>query len=161
MLSSVAQANTTYFDNAKIISIEPMYRDHTVRRPYQDCYIKSVYVENKRMSDGSATNELLGGILGGAIGNQFGGGSGKDALTVAGALLGASVANDMEKAPRGGHMMDKRVCETKYDTFTESRFSHYLIRYNYQDREFSYKSSIRPRDGANIKVQVSVNPMLR
>jgi uncharacterized protein YcfJ len=44
----------------------------------------------------SATNEIFGGILGGAIGNQFGGGSGKKVMTVAGALLGASIANDNE-----------------------------------------------------------------
>jgi uncharacterized protein YcfJ len=36
--------------------------------------------------DGSATNEIFGSILGGAIGNQFGGGSGKKVMTVAGAL---------------------------------------------------------------------------
>jgi uncharacterized protein YcfJ len=46
---------------------------HTIKQPYQDCYTKEF---RQRVSgDGSATNEIFGGILGGAIGNQFGGGS--------------------------------------------------------------------------------------
>jgi uncharacterized protein YcfJ len=48
-----------------------------------DCYTKEF---RQRVSgDGSATNEIFGGILGGAIGNQFGGGSGKKIMTAAGA----------------------------------------------------------------------------
>lgn len=41
-----------------------------------------------------ATDSILGAIIGGVIGNQFGGGHGKDALTAAGALLGGSIGND-------------------------------------------------------------------
>jgi len=35
-----------------------------------------------------------GALIGGAIGNQFGGGSGRDVATVLGALLGGSLANN-------------------------------------------------------------------
>ena len=38
--------------------------------------------------DGSATNELVGALFGGAIGNSFGKGDGKDAMTLFGALMG-------------------------------------------------------------------------
>ena len=48
--------------------------------------------------DGSATNELVGALFGGAIGNSFGKGDGKDAMTLFGALMGASLAHDEEVA---------------------------------------------------------------
>ena len=40
---------------------------------------------------------VLGAAAGGAVGHQFGGGSGKDAATVAGALGGAYVGNKVAK----------------------------------------------------------------
>ena len=50
--------------------------------------------------DGSATNELVGALFGGAIGNSFGKGDGKDAMTLFGALMGASLAHDDEDCKR-------------------------------------------------------------
>jgi uncharacterized protein YcfJ len=79
--------------------------------------------DRQRVSgDGSATNEIFGGILGGAIGNQFGGGSGKKIMTAAGALLGASIANDNERV--GYKVVSKKICDTKYHYSSEKRFSH-------------------------------------
>jgi uncharacterized protein YcfJ len=46
------------------------------------------------------------------MGNQFGGGSGKKVMTVAGALLGASIANDNERV--GYKVVNKQICDTKY-----------------------------------------------
>jgi uncharacterized protein YcfJ len=70
----------SYTDKAQVVSIEDVYREHTIKQPYQDCYTKEFH--QKVGGDGSATNEILGGILGGAIGNQFGGGNGKKAITL-------------------------------------------------------------------------------
>jgi uncharacterized protein YcfJ len=103
---------TSYTDNAQVVSIEDVYREHTIKQPYQDCYTKEF---RQRVSgDGSATNEIFGGILGGAIGNQFGGGSGKKVMTVAGALLGASIANDNERV--GYKVVNKQICVSLWGT---------------------------------------------
>ncbi len=154
-------ANNSYTTNARITAVEPVYREQTIRKPYQDCYVKTVYEQPKPSGNGSATNELLGGIIGGAIGNQFGGGSGKDALTVAGALLGASVANDMEQTnTTQGQYVDKRICETKYDYITENRFSHYNVSYQYAGETYSFKSSTRPADDT-ISLRVNLSPLVR
>ncbi len=37
---------------------------------------------------------MTGAVIGGAIGNQFGGGSGRDILTAGGAIAGGAVANN-------------------------------------------------------------------
>ncbi len=41
-----------------------------------------------------------GALIGGVIGNQFGGGSGKDVATILGAIIGGSVANNRNNQPK-------------------------------------------------------------
>lgn len=151
LLITAASFAGSWSDTAKVISVEEKYRDHTIRTPYQDCYIQEYY--ERQGDDGSATNELFGGIIGGAIGNQFGKGSGKDALTVAGALLGASIANDNERG--SDTLKTKEVCKTKYHTETQSRLSHYQVKYEYEGRTFTYKSKRRPQDALTVRVNVT------
>jgi len=145
----------SYTDYADVVSVEKVYRTHTLREPYQDCYIKEFY---QRRGDDSATGEIMGGILGGLIGNQFGKGKGKDAATVAGALLGASLVHDDElAASKTGRIVTREVCETKYRNESERRLSNYLVKYNYDGRTFTYSTTSKPT-GKSIKVRVRVSP---
>jgi uncharacterized protein YcfJ len=147
----------SYTDVAKIISVNKIYRTHTIRSPYQDCYIKDFY-QNK--GDGSITNEIVGGLFGGLIGNQFGGGSGKDAMTAVGALLGASIAYDDElKNSKTGRLISKEICETKYRTKSVKRLSHYRVEYEYDDRIFTYTTKNKPYE-KTIKVKIKVSPQI-
>ena len=50
--------------------------------------------------EGPGLGAIAGGVLGGVIGNQFGGGSGKKILTVAGAAGGAYAGHQVEKSAR-------------------------------------------------------------
>lgn len=151
-LSQLALAGH-YTDSAEVVSVEEVYTDHTIKQPYEDCYVQKY---RQRVSgDGSATNELFGGLIGGAIGNQLGKGSGRKVMTVAGALLGASIANDTER--RGYRTVNKQVCETKYTLSTEHRFSHYLVKYKYNDKVYSYTTGNKP--DTNIRVRVNVVPI--
>jgi outer membrane lipoprotein SlyB len=45
-------------------------------------------------SSASGLETLAGAVVGGVVGHQFGGGSGKDLATAVGAVAGASIAND-------------------------------------------------------------------
>lgn len=56
---------------------------------------------------------LGGAVVGGAIGNRFGGGTGKTLSTVAGVLLGASVGNSMEYNGNGGQRYIQEVVVRK------------------------------------------------
>ena len=153
-LSPLALA-ASWTDTAKVVSIEDIYRDHTIKKPYQDCYVKE-YIQRGN-GDGSITNELFGGLIGGAIGNQFGSGNGKKAMTVAGALLGGSIANDHEKS--NYRTIKGQVCETKYTISTKRRLSHYLVNYEYNDKQYSYTTGNRPDE--TIRVRVSISPITR
>ena len=78
--------------------------------------------------DGSATNEIIGAIFGGAIGNQFGDGDGKDAMTLAGILLGASLAHDDQLAQGPGVITTKCYIETRYEESVHSKvYSHSIL----------------------------------
>ena len=146
----------SFVDSATVNSVEKVYKQYMVEEPYQDCYIKETLQQS---GDGSATNEIMGAILGGAIGNQFGEGDGKEAMTLAGIFLGASIANDAEKANSTGQVVvSQEVCETKVKTSFRKKLSHYLVNINYEGRDLSFTSKRRPYDDV-IKVKVTVEPI--
>ena len=146
----------SFVDSATVTSVEKVYKQYMVEEPYQDCYIKETLQQS---GDGSATNEIMGAILGGAIGNQFGEGDGKEAMTLAGIFLGASIANDAEKANSTGQVVvSQEVCENKVRQKIEKRLSHYKINVEYEGRDLSFTSKKRPYDDV-IKVKVTVGSL--
>ena len=146
----------SFVDSVTVNSVEKVYKQYMVEEPYQDCYIKETLQQS---GDGSATNEIMGAILGGAIGNQFGEGDGKEAMTLAGIFLGASIANDAEKANSTGQVVvSQEVCENKVRQKIEKRLSHYKINVEYEGRDLSFTSKKRPYDDV-IKVKVTVSSL--
>ena len=141
----------SFVDSATVTSVEKVFKQYRVDEPYQECYIK----ETVQSGDGSATNELMGAVLGGAIGNKLGDGDGKDAMTIFGAFLGASLANDAEKANGTGTVVSQEVCENKVRQVIEKRLSHYRVTVDYDGREVSFSSKKRPYDDV-IKIEVSI-----
>jgi len=144
----------SFVDSATVTSVEKVYKQYRVDEPYQECYIQ----ETVQSGDGSATNELFGAVLGGAIGNKLGKGDGKDAMTLFGALMGASIANDAEKIANttGKKVITQEVCETKVRQVIEKRLSHYLVTVDYAGRDVSFKSKRRPSKDV-IKIEVTVD----
>jgi len=149
----------SFTDYATVTSVEKVYKQYRVEEPYQECYIKETL---QNQGDGSATNEIIGAILGGAIGNKIAEDSsdtGKDVMTLAGIVLGASIANDAEKTNSTDQVVvSQEVCETKVKTSFENRLSHYLVHIDYEGRDLTYTSKKRPYDDV-IKVKVTVNPL--
>ena len=146
----------SYADYATVTSVEKVYKQYRTEEPYQECYIKETL---QNTGDGSATNEIWGAILGGAIGNQFGEGEGKEVMTLAGIFLGASLANDAEKANSTGQVVvSQEVCETKIKKIIKRRLSHYLVHINYEGRDLAFTSKKRPYDDV-IKIKVTVGSL--
>ena len=79
------------FDYARVIDVDPIVRRVEVASPQRDCWYedRAVYGEPR-----SHTPAVLGAIIGGVIGHQFGSGHSRNLGTVAGAVLGASVGRD-------------------------------------------------------------------
>ena len=149
----------TFIDSASVISVDKVYKQVRVEEPYKECYIK----ETVQSGDGSATNEIIGGIIGGAIGNKLAEDSsdtGKDVMTLAGIFLGASIANDAEKAAVEGNgaqkIISQEVCENKVRQKIEKRLSHYKVTVDYNGTEVSFSTKRRPFDDV-IKIEVTVD----
>ena len=149
----------SFTDYATVTSVEKVYKQYRTEEPYQECYIKETL---QNQGDGSATNEIVGAILGGAIGNKIGensSDSGKDVMTLAGIILGASMANDAEKANSTIQVVvSEEVCETKVKTSFVKKLSHYLVHIYYEGRDLSFTSKKRPYDDI-IKVKVTVDSL--
>lgn len=71
---------------------------------------------------GSGVGAAGGAILGGLLGNQVGGGSGRQVATVAGAVGGGYAGNEIEKRARSSTVTDVRVrmSDGSVRTFTEA-----------------------------------------
>jgi len=146
----------SYTDYATVTAVEKVYKQYRTEEPYQECYIQETL---QNAGDGSATNEIFGAIFGGVIGNQFGEGDGKEAMTLAGIFLGASIANDAEKANSTGQVVvSQEVCETKVKTSFVNRLNHYLVHVDYEGRDLAFTSKKRPSEDI-IKVKVTVGSL--
>jgi outer membrane lipoprotein SlyB len=84
----------------------------TTRRPAAECpncgVVESVRVV-EREGSGTGLGAVAGGVLGAIVGNQFGRGNGRAAMTVLGAGGGALVGNEVEKDSRRNTSYQVRV----------------------------------------------------
>jgi uncharacterized protein YcfJ len=90
-------------------------------------------------SSGSTGNTIAGAIIGGAIGNQFGNGSGRDAMTVLGAIVGADVANrSAQNNSVTGYRQEHQCNEViTYVSRQERVYSHSTVTWREGGRTFS------------------------
>lgn len=161
----------TSYDYARVVNVQPVYETYQVNNPVEHCYSKQVPVKQRYSygsGNGSYTNEIIGGVIGGAVGNQVGksgGGKARDVVTVVGAVLGASVANDLErrhirrKNSNGHHGQAYETvehCEIQDSYTTEQKVTGYDVAYKYNGNVYHTKSNQHP--GERIRVQVIVKP---
>ena len=132
VISTVSLAQNPYpVDNAIVLD---HYKTVVKQLPYEVEVCKQV---RQGTGNGSATNEIIGAIFGGAIGNQFGEGDGKDAMTLAGIFLGASLAHDDELAQGPGVITTKCYIETRYSESVHSKvYSHSTITFRINGRKY-------------------------
>ena len=131
IISTASLANSYPVDNAVVLD---HYKTVIKQMPYEVEVCKQVH---QGTGDGSATNEIIGAIFGGAIGNQFGEGDGKDAMTLAGMFLGASLAHDDELAQGPGVLVTKCYYETRYEESVQKVYSHSTLTFRINGKKYS------------------------
>lgn len=157
LLATTAQAETRYvedgYQQGRVLSATPIYE--TVRTPQRRevCWDEEVtYREPGRRS---RSGPIVGTIIGGAVGNQFGDGHGRDALTVAGALLGRAIAKDV--ADQGGQrytQLETR-CRTETDYVEQDRLRGYNVEYQYNGQVYNTRTRSDPGDYIDLRVSVT------
>jgi uncharacterized protein YcfJ len=132
IISTVSLAQNPYpVDNAIVFD---HYKNAVKQVPYEVEVCNQV---RQGTGDGSATNEIIGGIIGGAIGNKFGEGDGKDAMTLAGIFLGASLAHDDQLAQGPGVLVTKCYYETRYEESVYSKvYSHSTLTFRINGKKY-------------------------
>ena len=174
-LSSAANADhsdrydtSNGYDYARVTNVRPIVETYQVSEPVEQCFEERVPVE--RYAHGgrkeSRTPEILGAILGAAVGHQFGGGRGKDVATVAGAVLGGSIGRDIKNDSRR-HYRDDHYQGARYQTVsrcevtevyrTEEQIVGYDVSYEYQGTVYHTRMPNDP--GRQIRVKVIVQPV--
>lgn len=136
---------------AVITAVHPIYVDNHVNRYEKVCYNVDVPVYG-RVRGGSGGDVLAGALIGGVIGNQFGGGTGKDAMTVLGAIVGANKAANSSREAVVGYQQEKR-CDKVNRVVNEPIVSHYRISYTYNGYEYTQETEHYYTLGQRVNVQ--------
>jgi outer membrane lipoprotein SlyB len=73
------------------------------------CGVVEAVTPYQQKGEGTGIGAVAGGVLGGVIGNQVGGGNGKKAMTVIGAVGGGMAGHEIEKRQRATTMYSVKV----------------------------------------------------
>ncbi|RUM43738.1 MAG: hypothetical protein DSY46_07475 [Hydrogenimonas sp.] len=143
----------SWYDSVPVIRSEPIYRTVTVRTPIEECWDEEVPVS--RSSDGTL-GAIIGGAAGGILGHQVGGGSGKTAATVGGAIIGTLVGKNLSEQSGGNEPAYRieRRCKVRYKERTENRFVGYKNYARYKGREI-VKFSDEPLKKIDLTITVN------
>lgn len=123
-------ATQAHADGRVNAKVEDVYINEKVSTPVHvnECYDVDVPVYGTSTRRGSDGDVLAGAIIGGVIGNQFGSGDGKDAMTVLGAIVGANRAANQTKEEIVGYQIERRCVEkVVYQDERVRKYSHSTI----------------------------------
>ena len=155
-----ADRNRAQYGYARVISSEPIIRYVTVTTPVRECWDDVEYYTVNRRAPGTGASTLVGAVIGGVIGHQFGSGRGNDAATVAGALIGAGVGHDsaQRRAGYGPVQYSRPVerCKTVIREHQEERIDGYRVVYKYHGQKYATTMPYDP--GRELRVRVDVRP---
>jgi uncharacterized protein YcfJ len=144
-----AEPQTTYWDHARVVRVEPVIREVQVSTPRRECWQEEVHQPvTVHHGPSRASSTLVGAIIGGVIGNQFGGGNGKKLATAAGTMLGASLGNDAARARERYTTYDQvshqTRCASQVEYHTEQRTEGYDVTYRYRGQTFTTRMPYDP-----------------
>ena len=150
---TVIRHSTKHYEHsyayATVIHSKPVYKQKNY--PQKNCWQEHVSVPSR---DHSLSSTIAGGLIGGVVGHQFGGGHGKDALTIAGAAIGASIGHDADKRRQHSSSMvhTTEYCERQNKVITE--LTGYKVKYRYDGEIYHTFLSYKP--GSHLKIESDV-----
>ena len=142
------------YDYAKVVSANPVFE--TVRYPVDEqvCWEEKAW----RHQPHEVAPTVLGAIVGGVVGHQFGGGHGKTALTVAGAAIGGTIGHRVAHryGPAGPYPVVQTRCEIQRNWRTEEHIAAWDVAYKYHGA--LYHTRMLEEPGRKIWVRVHAQP---
>ena len=115
-----------------------------IKTPREECKDVTVTKQRPVKDQNRIAGKAIGALVGGVLGNQVGGGNGKKAATVLGAVAGGfagdRVQNNLQKS--NTYTTVEQQCNTVYDTRTE--VIGYDITYRLKDQQQVVRMSFDP-----------------
>ena len=146
-----AQAQIDY---ATVTHVKPNYENVEVQKYRNNCQIVDVPIYGANQA--STGDTVFGALIGGALGNQVGGGKGKDAMTILGAIVGADVANKRAGQSQIIGYQQEQQCNKVRFYETQERLKNYLITYEWNGTQATSYAQNQYRVGDRITVSVSI-----
>jgi len=136
-------------DYAQVVNVEEL--TETINTPREVCEDVPVTRKAPVKDEHKIAGTAIGAVVGGLLGNQIGGGSGKTVATVAGAAAGGYAGNKVQ-----GNMQDKdtyTTTERRCHTVTDSHQNvvGYNVTYMIGDQEGTVRMDEKP--GSRIPVE--------
>lgn len=148
---------------ARVVKVDPVY--YTIQEPVSQsqevCRIHQEPVYDEQQGKASTADVAAGAIFGGLIGNSVGGGSGKDAATIIGAIVGADIAKKSKTEKRIVGYRNVEVCEmvtTQSGVITKKELAYNIVTASYNGIELTYQTEQHVRLGTQVPVTVTVTP---
>lgn len=155
-VAAVAAHAETFFDEAQVRSAEPQYE--SVALPRQECATQTVTQVQQVNTERNYGGAVVGGVAGALLGNQVGGGHGREAATALGAVVGAFTGDNLANQGRGPQYQEVpqqvTTCRTVSDV--QQRVTGYRVTYWYRGQ--AYTTMMRNPPGPVLRVRVSVDP---
>jgi uncharacterized protein YcfJ len=132
----------------EVVSTNPVRSYISESVPYQNCTSYDVTERN------TTDNQAAGAVIGAIVGNQFGKGDGKTAMTILGAIVGADQGRKNSNTRVEHHT--EMQCNVEWDTVR----SHY--RHGYEtviydgDQYLTFHTTTRYRYGDNVSLRVQL-----
>ena len=129
---------------AQVLKVTPLMK--TIQTPRQDCHDETVTHQAPVKDQHQIIGTVAGAVVGGVLGHQIGGGTGRDIATVAGAAGGGYAGNRIQKnlQDKDTYTTSEHKCNTVYDK--SQKRTGYEVRYRLGDQESSVKMDHDPGD---------------
>ncbi|MDD2828341.1 MAG: glycine zipper 2TM domain-containing protein [Sulfuricurvum sp.] len=118
---------------------EPIYSTVSKKIPHEVCEDQQVAVQEQG-GNSNVVGGLVGAALGGVLGHQLGGGSGKVATTIGGAAIGTMLGQNADRPTQTNYQTVRR-CYTQYDMQTDNVITGYMNYAKYRGRDIAKTSS--------------------
>ncbi|MDP2369490.1 beta/gamma crystallin-related protein [Rhodoferax sp.] len=116
--------------------------------PQQRCWMEREQVVQEQRGGANVPGAIAGALIGGILGHQVGGGTGKDIATAGGVIAGAAVGSNIGRD--GGqrtYSQDVQRCSTETN---QGRPHHWEVTYNFRGQEHRIQMTTPP--GSSVTV---------
>ena len=134
---------------AEVLAVKPV--NETIKTPRQVCEDVTVTRQKPVKDQHQIAGTAIGAVVGGLLGNQVGGGTGKKIATVAGAVGGGYAGNKVQENMQAGDTYT--TTETRCDTVTDvsKKLVGYDVKYLLDGKEGQVRMASDPGNRIPVK----------